>query len=200
MSALPKKKYSLEEYFALERESDMRHEYLEGDIYAMSGGSRSHERIVSDMDTILNIQLREKGCEVFASNMRLKTAARSFLYADLSVVCGEAEFIEEGGLDHLANPILVVEVLSESTEQFDRREKFWRYQSIPSLRDYVLVDQHRPVLEIYTRQDGDRWLYRVTRGLDASVILDSIGCTLALSEGYRRVTFAAEDDPLTTDD
>jgi Uma2 family endonuclease len=192
--ALPVKRYTPEEYFAIERETEIRHEFVNGEIFAMSGGSRAHERIVSDVDTSLNNQLRGGNCEVFASNMRLKISERKYLYADLSVVCGEADFATDSGLDSLLNPTLLIEVLSPSTEGYNRTTKFVHYQALDSLREYVLISQLMPLIEVYTRQSDDKWLYMATQGLDSTVTLESIGCTLTLSEVYRRVTF--EDDDL----
>lgn len=192
MTALPQKHYTVEEYFEIERGSASRHEYVNGDIYAMSGASPDHERIVSAVDTSLNNQLTASACEVFTSNLRLKVDDRKYYYADLSVVCGEAAFALEAGLKHLLNPTLVVEVLSPSTAEFDRGGKFIDYQSLDSLKEYVLISQDRPLIEVFTRHTGGKWLYLATQGVEASVVLESIGCTLTLSEVYRRVTFQPE--------
>lgn len=193
MSALPKQRLTVADYFAIERDSQIKHEYLDGEIYMMSGASRDHERIVSDVDTSLNNQLRERGCEVFGSNMRVEADASAFFYADLLVVCGEAQFGAQGGLDTLRNPNVIIEVLSPSTETFDRGVKFQRYQRLESLQTYVLIAQNKPIVEVYTRQTNGKWLYALAQGMDATVTLDSIGCMLPLSEVYRRVTFEPDD-------
>lgn len=195
MSALPKRKLTVEEYFAIERESEIRYEFIDGEIYAMSGGSRSHERIISTVNGILENQFSDGRCEPFPSNMRIKVSARKFFYADLSVACGASLFSKEGGLDHLLNPTLIVEVLSPSTEEYDRHDKFTSYKALDSLREYVLIAQHKPRIEVFTRQSGNRWLYTVAQGLESSIPLESIGLTLNLSEVYRRVDFPETIDP-----
>lgn len=194
--ALPKKRYTPEEYFAIERESDIRHELLDGEVYAMAGASPEHELIVSDVDTSLKTQLRGKGCRVYISGLRLKVSQRSYFYGDLSVVCGEPLFVLESGLKSLINPTVVIEVLSPSTAEFDRGEKFRRYQSIESLQEYVLIDQYKPIIEVYTRQPNGKWLYATMQGLDSTAMLESIGCTLLLSDVYERVTVEPLDDDL----
>ncbi|MBK8022852.1 MAG: Uma2 family endonuclease [Chloroflexi bacterium] len=190
--ALPRLRRTLEEYFALERESDVRYEYFDGQITMMSRASPSHERIISDVDTQLNNQLQDGRCEDFLSNMRIEVDKRAYLYGDLSVVCGEARFTRHQGLDTLTNPTVIIEITSPSTGLFDRREKFWRYQVIDSLQEYVLVSQEQPVIEVY-RRTADVWLYSKVEGLDATLTVESIGCTLSLAAVYRRVTFDRPD-------
>lgn len=200
MSALPKRKYTLEDYFAIERDSEIRYEYIDGEIYAMSGGSRSHECIMGDTYSTLDRRLREKGCDVYPSNLRIKVTARKFFYADLSVVCGESLFSKDGGLDHLLNPTLIVEVLSPSTEEYDRYDKFASYKALESLREYVLIAQHKPRIEVFTRQSDNRWLHTLAQGLESSIPLESIGLTLNLADVYRRVEFPEAADPTPQSD
>lgn len=192
--ALPKKRYTPEEYFAIERDSGIRHELLDGEIYAMTGASPDHERIVSDVDTSLKNQLRGKNCEVFISGLRLKVTGSNYFYGDLSVTCGEPLFIVEAGLNSLTNPTLVIEVLSPSTERYDRTTKYTRYKTIESLQQYVLIWQDRPIVEVFTRQSSDTWLHALSQGLDAVAALESIGCTLLLSDVYERVTVEPLED------
>lgn len=194
--ALPKKRYTPEEYFAIERESDIRHELLDGEVYAMSGASPDHERIVGDTYSSLRQQLRGKGCEIFLSNLRLKINRGYYFYGDLSVTCGEPLFVLESGLKSLINPTLVIEVLSPSTAEIDRGAKFLRYQSVESLQEYVLISQQKPIIEVYSRQLNGKWQYAAVQGLDSTAVLESIGCTLLLSDVYERVTVEPLDDDM----
>jgi Uma2 family endonuclease len=187
MSAiLAEKLYSPEEYLAIERAAECKSEYADGRIHAMSGASRRHSLIVSNINRNLGNQLVDRPCEVHMADMRVKAAlARSYRYPDVAVVCGQAE-LEDQHVDTLLNPTLLVEVLSPSTEASDRGGKFAEYRSIPSLREYLLVAQDQARIERYVRQ-GEGWYLTVAEGLDASAALDSIDCRLELREVYRRV-------------
>ena len=138
--ANPKRRYTLEEYFELERKSEERFEFWDGEVFCMSGVSREHDQIESNLNFYLRAKLRGRKCRAFLANMRLKVpSAPPYRYADLSALCGEAKFEEIGGVDALTNPALIVEVLSPSTEAYDRGDKFTRYKSIPSFGEYLLV-------------------------------------------------------------
>ncbi|MCK6581109.1 MAG: Uma2 family endonuclease [Anaerolineae bacterium] len=191
MSLPVRKTFTRREYFALEGASDTRYEYLDGEIVAMSGASLAHNRIVLDTAGSLNNQLRERGCEVFVTDTRVKLDARNYVYPDIAVVCGQLMAVVEGGLETLLDPTLLIEVLSPSTEAYDRGEKFKRYQALASLREYILIAQDAPRIEVYTRQADDAWRYAVAVGMEAAAALSSVGVTLTLSEVYRRVTFEA---------
>ena len=193
-----------EEYLVFEREADERHEWLDGLIYAMAGESPQHSLISANVITILNLQLRGKPCAVFSPNMKvysrlpLETGLKGlFSYPDCLVVCGQPSFHDQRR-DVLTNPQLVIEVLSPTTERYDRGKKFLRYQQNASLTDYVIVAQAYPSIEHYTRQAEGKWVYSVTTDLTASVGLESIACSLPLAEVYDRIEFSAlpEDDPL----
>ena len=133
MSALPRRRYTLEEYFALELASEEKYEYWNGEVFVMSGASPQHERIVRNLLTGAEIALGERPCEVFPPNLRVKVpAAPPYRYPDLTGLCGAPIYENIGGVDALTNPMLIAEVLSPSTEAFDRGDKFTRYQSIPS--------------------------------------------------------------------
>ena len=176
-----------QEYIALERKAHCKSEYLDGHIIAMAGASRTHNRITLDISTELNLQLRGKDCEVFSSDMRVQTSADdAYFYPDVVVVCGQQAF-EDDGLDTLLNPIVIVEVLSPSTEAYDRGEKFRRYQQLASLREYVLVAQDSIRVEHYRRQ-GAQWMLSHYRTLEAVLLLPSISCKLPLHDIYRRTT------------
>jgi Uma2 family endonuclease len=187
MAAEPRPRFTPEEYLALERPSASKSEYLSGEIFVMTGASRRHNRIVLNLSFALDSQLRGKGCEVFASDMRLRVpAADLYTYPDVVVACGEPRF-EDPELDTLLNPALIVEVLSKSTEGYDRGAKFEHSRTLPSLSEYLLVAQDRIHVERFVREAGDRWVLTETDDPGFSLELSSIGCTLALSDVYDRV-------------
>ncbi|MBK8023335.1 MAG: Uma2 family endonuclease [Chloroflexi bacterium] len=197
MSLAMPKPSTLEAYFALEHASDIKHEFLNGEILAMGGGSSAHNSLVAEIHGGLHAQLRGRGCRTFIGDQRLKLNTRSYVYPDVMVVCEQPAFVLDTGLESLLNPVLVVEVLSPSTELYDRSEKFLRYLALESLQEYVLVAQNRPRVEVFTRQADNRWLLTVSEGLDSTTVLESIDCTLSLAEIYQWVTFSDDD---ATDD
>ncbi|MCC7018501.1 MAG: Uma2 family endonuclease [Ardenticatenales bacterium] len=176
-----------EEYLAEEALAEFKHEYMDGVVVAMSGGSRYHSCVIMDLGSMVNGQLRGSDCQPFESNLRVRTDANHFVYPDVTVVCGETQFSDDG-YDNLLNPTVIFEVLSPSTEAHDRGAKWFRYRQMPSLQQYVLVSQDRPQIEVFTR-NGDVWTYIDVQGLDASLQLDAIGVTLALGDVYARVKF-----------
>jgi Uma2 family endonuclease len=189
MTAVPKTYVTPEEYLAGERLAEIKSEYYDGEIFAMSGGTREHSLIAANVIAELGSQLRESPCEVHTSDMRVQVAEGGpDTYPDVSVVCGEAEFAD-AEKDTLLNPTMIVEVLSPSTEAWDRGGKFERYQQMVSLQEYVLIAQDRPRVERYMRQGDGQWLLTVTIGLESVLSLPSIECVLALAEVYRKVTF-----------
>jgi len=190
MASNPKRKYTLEEYLTFDRESEGRYEFWNGEIFAMSGGSREHDRIMLNITQIFLHQLEGKNCQLFSNNMRIKVpSAPPYRYADASVACGKVEMDEFSGTDRLLNPILIIEILSPSTEAYDRGDKFTAYKSIQSLREYLLIAQHRPSISHYVKQEGELWTYREYDNLDNVIQLISVDCTLALSDVYRDVEF-----------
>jgi Uma2 family endonuclease len=192
--------FSPEEYLAFERGTDARHEYLDGHVYAMAGESIEHSRICVNVSGELRARLKGHPCEVLSPNMKVVTSPSGlFSYPDVVVVCGEPQFYDERR-DILTNPAVVFEVLSPSTEAYDRGEKFLRYRTqIETLREYVLVSQHRPLVEHYVRQPDGSWSYSSAGGLDAAVNLSSIDCRLPLSEIYDRIVFPAGASGATED-
>ena len=200
MAAHPKRKYTLEEYFDLERSTNERFEYWNGDIYSMSGVSENHAQIETNSVTLLSNKLRERPCRVFPANMRIKVPSLPpYRYGDVSAMCGQPAFEKIGGVDTLTNPSLIIEVLSDSTEAYERGDKFTHYKSIPSLREYLLIAQHRPHITQYVRQEDGSWSYREVNDLSASLQLASVDCVLELSEVYRDVTFPAKPTPNITE-
>jgi len=196
MSVQLQHRYTLEEYFALERNSEERWEYFNGEVFCMSGVSPNHSRIEGNLITAVNNKLRDRGCEVFSADMRIVVpAAPPYRYADLSVLCGEPVFEKVGGVEALTNPFILVEILSPSTEAFDRGDKFTYYKSVPSLQEYVLVAQHRVHITHYVKEANDSWRYEELNELDADITLASVSCVLALSEVYRKVRFEPYEIP-----
>lgn len=189
MSAVPKIYLTPAEYLAFERQSEIKHEYFRGELFAMAGASRQHVRIAVNVTILLGNQLKRRGCDVFNSDMRVKVSPTGlYTYPDLVVVCGRPRF-EDRELDTLLNPTVVVEILSKSTEAYDRGEKFAQYRTLESLTDYLLISQERPHIERFTRQEGGLWLFSDSIGLDAVMPIESIQCQLPLAEVYDRVEF-----------
>jgi Uma2 family endonuclease len=190
MSTQPQRRYTLEEYFALEHASEAKYEYWQGEVYAMSSASPAHVQIQINLITLLRSQLRGRPCRIFSSDMRLKVPSLPpYRYPDLSALCGEPIFELIGGLEVLTNPTLIVEILSPTTEAFDRGDKFTHYKSIPSFIEYVLIAQHRPYIGQYVKQSPEVWSYRECNDLLTSLYIPSLECQLVLEELYQDVTF-----------
>jgi Uma2 family endonuclease len=196
MAANPKRKYTLEEYFDLELSTNERFEYFDGEIFSMSGVSENHAQVEGNAYLELRLALRERECRVFPANMRIKVPSLPpYRYADVSVACEKPIFEKIGGVDVLANPTLIIEVLSDSTEAYDRGDKFTHYKSIVSLREYLMAAQHRPHITQYVKQNDGSWSYTEVNELSARIQLPSVDCVLELSEIYRDVTFPISPSP-----
>src|SRR5881398_892468 len=180
-----------EQYLEIERFSEIRHEYLDGLVYAMAGESRDHSRICFNLAVIVGRQLQGTACEGFSPNMKVRTGIGGlYAYPDLMIVCGEAVFHDEHG-DVLLNPTVIFEVLSPSTEKYDRGEKFRRYRTeIGSLQDYVLVSQDQLRVEHHHREADGTWSQTEVIGRDGVVVLKSIECSVPLSEIHRNTEAA----------
>jgi Uma2 family endonuclease len=190
--ALPEKFVTPEAYLKFERSSEIKHEYYGGTVFAMTGASRNHNLIVANVIATLHTQLRKRPCIVYPSDMRVKTRSSVlYTYPDISVVCGESQF-EDEFVDTLLNPTVLFEVLSPSTERYDRGKKFQHYRTLPSLQEYVLIAQDSYRIEHFTRQPNDEWLLADAASLDAAIQLPSIQCQLALADVYEKVTFDDE--------
>jgi Uma2 family endonuclease len=191
MSTAPKNKYTEAEYLAMERDSDIKHEFYRGEIFAaMAGSYPDHNRIVVDIYTSLHGQLKKSPCEIFSSEIRVRVnPTRSYTYPDIKVVCGEQEFTKDNP-PSLLNPTLIIEVLSPSTAEYDRAGKSFEYRKLTSLQEYILIAQHEPRVEHYVRQPNEKWSLTDITGLEAAIGLKSIPCTLALADIYSRVSFA----------
>ena len=177
-----KGKLSPEEYLAFERSSEQRHEYADGEIFAMSGGTFEHALIAGHILRDLGSALIDRGCSVLTSDMRIHIAATGrYVYPDSSVVCGQPQFLDKER-DTLLNPQVIVEVLSDSTEGYDRGDKFDQYRTIPTFRTYVLASQKTPRIEVFSRQPDNSWVLRVygpgeqaaLPGLDVALDVDRV--------------------------
>ncbi len=177
-----------DEYLALERSSEERHEYLDGEMLAMTGGSWEHSLIISNLVAELKQRLRGGPCKVHASEMRIRVPSGDCSYPDVVVVCGPPRFADERR-DTVLNPTLLIEVLSPSTESYDRGRKSEGYRTLESLQEYVLAAQDRPSIERYLRQENGFWLLSDIAGLDRSLPLASLGCELPLTVIYDGVEF-----------
>ena len=201
----PKTRYAVEEYLEFERQAEDRHEYLDGNIYAMAGESPEHGAICMNLSVSVGLQLRGTPCQAFAKDMKVRSGRVPlpghpmkglFSCPDLVVVCGAMQFHDQFR-DVLLNPTLIIEVLSASTEAFDRGEKFRRYRTwLPTLTDYLLVAQDTPLLDHYHRVEQHRWELVPLEALDASLHLESIHCTLQLADVYERIVFPPEEPEL----
>jgi Uma2 family endonuclease len=188
MTAQPKRYLSVDEYLAGERSSDVKHEYFAGEVFALAGGSATHNRISGNVYASLHNQLRTRDCSPFTSDMRVLVPTTGlYTYPDVSVVCGSPTFADEHE-DILLNPILLVEVLSPSTEHYDRGKKFQNYRTIASFQEYLLISQESYHVEHYIRQDDHQWLFSETNDRDDKIQLVSIDCYLALADIYNKVT------------
>jgi Uma2 family endonuclease len=195
MSALVKRKFTPEEYLMIERKAQYKSEYLDGEIYAMSGASRKHNRIITNLTTSLDNQLRDRPCNVYSSDMRVRTGRKGlYAYPDVVVTYGEEKFADDER-DTLLNPVVLIEVLSNSTELYDRNEKLVRYQQIPSLTAYLMISQKKYEVTCYIKQsNGDEWSYRIVTDMEAVIKLPAIECELSVKEIYAKVEIEPIED------
>ena len=194
MTALLKKekRYSPEEYLILEENADFRSEYENGEIIAMAGGSLNHQQIISNIVVFLGSELRKKGCRTLPSEMKVWIESiQRFYYPDITVVCDKPNFYGERD-DIIDNPKILIEVLSESTEAKDRGEKFFAYQTLKSLDEYILISQNKYLVEKFTKQNDGSWKYLATIGIDSEVKFESVDASLKLSDIYDLVEFEIE--------
>lgn len=191
MSALSKLYYTPEQYLEMDRSADRRSEYVDGEIVEMAGASREHNLIVTNLVGGLSGLLRGRTCETYANDMRVRISPVGFTYPDVVIACGGPQF-EDVTSDTLLNPTVIFEVLSPTTEGNDRGWKFAHYRHLATLTDYVMLSQHQPLVEHYTRNSDDNWLLTDLRGLESALHLPSVGCELPLNVIYARVEFAPE--------
>jgi Uma2 family endonuclease len=191
MSAHPHR-LNPEEYLTLDRAAEIRSEFYNGQMYAMSGGSLNHAVIINNTARTLGNMLEDRPCLVVSNDVRVRVHPRFYAYPDIVVICGEPEFAGDRQ-DIILNPLLLFEVLSPSTERYDRVFKWSQYQTIPSLREYVLISQFEPRIEVFRPQPGGDWLFSEWTGLEAVCRLESIGCDLLLSRIYRNVNLGQKE-------
>jgi len=176
-----------EEYLEFERNSEIKHEYYDGEIFATSGASEAHNLIVANLIAILGLHLKKKPCRVYPSYMRLKIEkTKVYAYPDVMIVCGHDKFADNKE-DMLLNPDVIIEVLSDSTESYDRGKKFGHYRKIVSLKEYVLISQNVPKIEKFVRTENYLWIFSATDERITDMSLESVGCTLNLDEVYDKV-------------
>ena len=199
MASLPIQRYTPEQYLEMDRKAEGRSEYVAGEILASAGASREHNRITLNIGASLTEQLRGKPCEPFTSDLRVKGhTTGSYLFPDVVAGCAPLEF-EDCSLDILLNPVVIMEVLSPTTEAHDRSWKFAHYRRITSLRDYVMLSQYQPFVEHYTRQSEETWTLVELSSLRDVLRLPSLGCDLPLAVIYERIEFPqAVDRPRLT--
>ena len=185
------KYYSLEEYFEREEKSPLRHEYYEGEIFTMSGGSPSHVSISLNIGAELRLALRGREGIAYGNDMRVVSPTGLLTYPDATAVRSKPEFVTHSGLKTLTNPTLITDVLSPSTEAYDRGKKFENYKPIPALKNHLFVAQDKPRVELFTRQTSEQWDLTIVEGLDAEILLPELDITLALAEIYEKVEFSA---------
>jgi Uma2 family endonuclease len=187
---LPKRQEHLtaEEYLFQERLSETRREYFNGETFAMAGASRRHNQIASNLTRVLGNQLADRPCSVYSSDMKVKIQKlNKYAYPDVLIVCGQQQFEDENE-DVLLNPVVIIEVLSDSTEAYDRGDKFLHYQGIPSLAEYLLVSQKTCQIEKFTRQLDDTWVYSQYREMGSDIELATVDCRLRLQEVYAKAS------------
>jgi Uma2 family endonuclease len=185
MSTGALKRYTVREYLERERTAETKSEFFDGEIFAMAGANETHNLIASNVLFSLRLGLRGRRCRVYSSDMRVRTPSGLYTYPDVTVVCGKPE-LEGGPQDVLLNPLILFEVLSPSTETYDRGRKFQNYQTIPSLKEYVLVSQDRRLVEHYVRQEGtNSWV--LNSYTDGEFRLPALGVTLAFEDLYEQV-------------
>jgi Uma2 family endonuclease len=183
-----------EQYLDLEEKAEYKSEYIDGEIFAMAGASRAHDIIVRNIGSELHSQFKHTPCIAHTGDMRVAASpASAYTYPDISIACQDARYFRRG-TDNLLNPVAIIEVLSPSTEIYDRRQKFGKYREMSSLREYVLVSQDEILVERFARQPNGDWLYSSLTSRDDSLTLTSVPATLKLRDIYDRVFPAADED------
>jgi Uma2 family endonuclease len=187
-----------EEYLRIERAAEWRSEYVDGEMFAMSGASPQHALITGNLVRELSNDLHKGPCKTYPIDLRVATdPQRHYTYPDVVVACEPLEFVD-GRRDTITNPTLIVEVLSKSTENYDRGAKFERYRAVPTLSEYMLVSQDRVHIEFYTRQPNETWNLREWSDPDAEIDLTSVPCRLKIAQVYTQVEFDAPPDSSTS--
>ena len=194
MSAAPRRKFTEEEYLATERGADFRSEYHDGEIFAMAGATYPHNRVKDNLARHIGNQLAGTPCFPLTSDMKVKvTKTRRYLYPDILVICGQPLFPNAETTDVILNPIMVVEVLSPSTELYDRKTKLKHYTKIETLKEVVLLSQYEPLVERYVLHASGDWVWIETSGLESELIFDAIAVRVPLRQIYEGVDLELSD-------
>lgn len=203
MTVQPRLYLTETEYLERERVSTIKHEYYAGEIFAMPGASEAHNLIASSVNVIIYTQIRGRGCRIYPGDMRLKIVKTGlYTYPDLTIVYGTPEFTDMMKRDTLLNPTIIVEILSPSTERYDRGVKFQNYRTIETLKEYILIAQNKYHIERYIRHEGNTWILTEAVGVDSTIAIESIQCILSLADVYELVALPPEspsDDRAITD-
>lgn len=187
MTPQPRQYITEETYLERERQSTTKSEYFDGHMYAMSGASEAHNLIAANLIATFHGQLRQRPCRVYPSDMRVKVLQTGlYTYPDVMVVCGPPQFVDEKR-DTITNPTVIIEILSPSTERYDRGVKFRHYRLIETLRDYILVAQDRRHIEHYTRQEHGLWIFEESSAAEEQVAIQSIACSISIADAYEKV-------------
>jgi Uma2 family endonuclease len=195
MTAVPKRRLTPEQYLAIERKAEFKSEYYDGEMFAMAGVSRQHSRVKENLIVLIGSRLWGGPCQSHSSDMRVKVSRTGlYTYPDIALTCGEEQY-EDAEVDTLLNPQVIIEVLSPSTEAYDRGKRFRHYQQIDSFREYVLVAQVEPVVDRYVRQADGSWAHTFVEGLDREFTFATVPVKLPMGDVYTGVTFPPEDEP-----
>ena len=191
VSTQPKTFLTPEQYLEIERKAERKSEYYNGEMFLMAGAKEAHNLLVANLVRDLGQQFRSRPCRVYPSDMRVRVSPTGlYTYPDVIAVCGQPRFLDDKK-DTLLNPEVTIEVLSLSTEAYDRGRKFEQYKSLESLREYLLVASDRVHVDLYTRQTDGRWLLTSADRMDDSLALESVGAQLTLADLYEKVDFSA---------
>ncbi|APB32766.1 Uncharacterized protein conserved in cyanobacteria [Gloeomargarita lithophora Alchichica-D10] len=189
MQAEEKKFFTLDEYLELEVNSNTRHEYIDGEIIPMTGGTPEHNEIASILNALLRVSLKGRPYSIFVADQRLWIPDRKlYTYPDVMAVPRPLER-QQGRTDTITNPVMIAEVLSKSTKSYDRDEKFSAYRTIPTLREYLLIDQYTPHVEQYSKTDSHKWIFTESNDLESSISFSSIPFEIRLADLYESVEF-----------
>jgi Uma2 family endonuclease len=191
MAANPNLRYSIEDYLAMERDSEVKHEYFDGEIFMMARARPVHNRLSAQSLASFVVQLRGHGCFVSGSDQRVRTGSGLYTYPDITIVCGKPQFNKDRP-EALLNPTVVIEVLSATTADYDRGAKFKHYRTIAGLQAYVLIDSREQRIELFERTPDASWRFDIADTPEGAVEITSIGCTLTVAEVYDQVTFEDE--------
>jgi Uma2 family endonuclease len=188
MSASPQLavKITSQEYLAFERQATEKHEFVDGIIYAMSGASEEHNLVAGNLFGEIRQCFKGRSCKTYINDMRVKINELDYVYPDVVAVCGDAQF-EDNTFDTLSNPTVIIEVLSDSTERYDRGRKAELYRALPTMQDYVLISQTHCYIEHYQRQSATQWLFTTISQLDEKLVLSSVNATIAVHDIYDKV-------------